>query len=45
MHTANMATFVIHGHPVAILVTEFTNPDNLTNYQHFPTVYSIEAKC
>ena len=26
-----MATFTILGHPVTILVTAFTNPDNLTN--------------
>ena len=28
---ANMATFIILRHPVTILVTVFTNPDNLTN--------------
>ena len=26
-----MATFIILRHPVTILVTVFTNPDNLTN--------------
>ena len=26
-----MATFVIPIHPITILVTDFTNPDNLTN--------------
>ena len=30
-HTANMATFIVLRHPVAILVTAFNNPDNLTN--------------
>ena len=30
-HTTNMATFVILKHPVTILITDLTNPDNLTN--------------
>ena len=25
-----MATFVVRKHPVSILITDFTNPDNLT---------------
>ena len=29
-----MVTFVILRHPVTILVTAFTNPDNLTNDLH-----------
>ena len=30
-YTTNMATFVVRRHPVTILVTDFTNPENLTN--------------
>ena len=26
-----MVTFIMHRHPVTILVTDFTNPNNLTN--------------
>ena len=34
----NMATFIVLRHPVTILVTAFTNPDNLTNdlFKHQP---------
>ena len=30
-YTTNMATLVILKHPVTILITGFTNPDNLTD--------------